>query len=759
MRKLLYHPSIRRLIFFFPFQLLFLHVKKNLLLLSIWGLLFGFITQSLAPRYGVPYLFLNPEYLDEVSPLSYFIIGFACGGFIMAFNIASYTLNSFRFPFLATLSNPFTKYCYNNFIVPVLFLIVYVINIVSFLKGEQIYSVSEIFTMVMGFLGGVTVFVLITLLYFFRTNKDIHRMFGVKPQEAGQDELLHKRYKRRNESWKNPYLIREARDWYVETYLSHPFRTRLVRAVRHYKREMLRNVFSQNYRNAGIYSFTAVITLLMFGFFREVPFLMFPAGASVFLLLTMLIMLPIPLYSFFKGWAPVLLLFFLITLNYMYRMEFFNNINKVYGLDYGAKKASYDNKTLNKFASQKDTSYADFKAMTETLNKWRLKNLKTSGQNGQKPKFVVVCTSGGGLRSSLWTFQSLQYTDSLLHGELLKHIALITGSSGGMIGAAYLRELYLRNLAGKQKDLYSPSYLTDISKDVLNTVAFSIATSDWFVSFQSVKYGTYKYNKDRGYMFEKRLNDNLRNVFAGKSISEYRRVESEAIVPMMIFSPTMVNDGRKLIVSSLPVSFLTQTSTSDKLHTMPLNDGIEFSRFFRKQRADSILFTSVLRMSSTFPYITPIVSLPSEPAIEIMDAGMRDNYGIEVALKYLYTFRNWIATNTSGIVVIQIRDRHKEFPIEDNPSPTIMGALTLPLGGFYGNLFYMQDFSQNQQMEYISSWFDGPVDIVDFQLKNEIPDKISLSWHLTKHEKQKVIKSIDLPENQESIKKLRTLLE
>ena len=759
MRRLLYHPSIRRILFFFPFQLLFLHVKKNLLLLSIWGLLFGFITQTLAPRYGVPYLFLNPEYQDEVSPLSYFIIGFACGGFIMAFNIASYTLNSFRFPFLATLSTPFTKYCYNNFIIPFVFLVVYVVNIISFLKGEQIYSSSEIFIMVTGFLGGVIVFVAFTLLYFFRTNKDIHRMFGVKPQELGFDELLQKRYKRRKESWKNPYLIKETRDWYVETYLSNPFRVRLVRAVLHYKREMLRNVFSQNYRNAGIYSFITIITLLGLGFFREVHSLMFPAGASVFLLLTMLIMLPIPLYSVFKGWAPVLLLFFLVILNSLYSMEFFNNICKVYGLDYETKKASYDNNTINKFASQKDTATADFKSMIETLNKWRIKNLKTTLQKNQKPKFVIVCTSGGGLRSSLWTFQSLQYADSVLQGELLKHTALITGSSGGMIGAAYLRELYWQNQSGKLKGLYNQSYLRDVSKDILNAVTFSIATSDWFVSFQSVKYGGHKYNKDRGYMFERRLNDNLRNVFADKSISDYRLVESEAIVPMMIFSPTMVNDGRKLIVSSLPVSFLTQTSTSDKRHMMPMNDGIEFSRFFREQKASSILFTSVLRMSSTFPYITPIVSLPSEPAIEIMDAGMRDNYGIEVALKYLYTFRNWIATNTSGIVIIQIRDRHKEFPIEENPTPTILEALSRPLGSFYGNLFYMQDFSQNQQLEYISSWFDGPVDIVDFQLKNEIPDKISLSWHLTNHEKQKVINSIDLPENRRAIEQLRGLLE
>ncbi|MBI3502543.1 MAG: patatin-like phospholipase family protein [Bacteroidetes bacterium] len=759
MSRLLDNPNFRRIIFFFPFQLVFLHVKKNLLLLSIWGLLFGFVTQSLAARYGVPYLFLNPEYLDAVNPLSYFIIGFACGGFVMAFNIASYILNSYRFPFLATLSNPFTKYCINNFIIPCSFVLVYVINIISFLSSEQIYSSSEIFSMVLGFLLGFVVFVFLGLFYFFQTNKDIHRMFGVKPPSEEKTMRLLQQQQRKGDSWKNIYLIKESRDWYVETYLAHPFKIRLVRAVRHYKREMLRNVFSQNHRNAAIFSFVTILSLFVLGFFREVHALMIPAGASIFLLLTMFIMLPVPLYSVFKGWAPVVLLVSIVALNFLYRMDFFNNINKVYGMNYGVKPSSYDNKTLNDFASEKDTADADFKAMLEILNKWRLKNLKTTLEKNEKPKFVIVCTSGGGLRSSLWTFQALQYADSLLKGELLKHTALITGSSGGMIGAAYLRELYWQNQAGKVKDLYRPSYRTNISKDILNAVAFSIGTSDWFVSMQSVKYGKNKYNKDRGYIFERRLDENLGNVFSNRRLNDYKPAEAEAKIPMMIFSPTMVNDGRKLVISSQPVSFLIQTSKSDKLNHVPLNDAIEFSRFFRKQNSDSILFTSVLRMSSTFPYITPIVSLPSKPAIEIMDSGMRDNYGIEVALKFLYVFRNWIATNTSGVVIIQIRDRHKEFQIEENPPPTMLTALTRPLGSFYGNLFTMQDLSQNQQVEFISSWFDGKTDVLDFQLQNEIPDKISLSWHLTNHEKNKVLNSINLPENRKSIERLRELFE
>jgi hypothetical protein len=48
--------------------------------------------------------------------------------------------------------------------------------------------------------------------------------------------------------------------------------------------------------------------------------------------------------------------------------------------------------------------------------------------------------------------------------------------------------------------------------------------------------------------------------------------------------------------------------------------------------------------------------------------------------------------------------------------------------------------------------------VVDFELRNEKPDKISLSWHLTKREKKKVVESIHLPENKLAFKRLEVLL-
>jgi hypothetical protein len=131
---------------------------------------------------------------------------------------------------------------------------------------------------------------------------------------------------------------------------------------------------------------------------------------------------------------------------------------------------------------------------------------------------------------------------------------------------------------------------------------------------------------------------------------------------------------------------------------------------------------------------------------------------LETTFRFIKTFNDWIAENTSGIVIIQIRDKHKNVPIDENPSQTLAEALGRPLGSFYGNLFQVQDFNQNQQIQMADLWCKAPIDIIDFELRNELNDRISLSWHLTNKEKKKVSASLFLPENQDAVKKLVGLL-
>ena len=58
-------------------------------------------------------------------------------------------------------------------------------------------------------------------------------------------------------------------------------------------------------------------------------------------------------------------------------------------------------------------------------------------------------------------------------------------------------------------------------------------------------------------------------------------------------------------------------------------------------------------MNTTFPYVLPNVWLPSRPVIDVMDAGLRDNYGQETSLWFMDYFSGWLKENTSGIIILQ----------------------------------------------------------------------------------------------------------
>ena len=438
------HTLFRRIFYSFFFRLILLDLKKNQSLLVFWLIFFGIITDNLATRYGVSYLFLGPEYMNNISFLSYFITGFACGGFIMAYNISSYVKNAFRFPFLATLKNPFFKYCLNNFALPLSFLTLYIIRIFFFLKGEGNINFLEILWMIFAFMAGTTVFLVLSFIYSYKTNKDITKLYGIRSSEF---EAVKVHTKKIMNGQRNPSLIKESRDWYVETYLLTPFKLRLVRSVRHYKKEVLRAVIKQNHNAAFVFQVTSIVTLLLLGLFSHISAFEIPAAASIFLLFTMFIMLFCSFYTWLRGWSTVVFILFLVSFNFLHRIVTPSSLNKAYGLNYDISKAPYNYDQFKLIDKQHYLLNNDINHTLDILKKWKEKNTNPAFPD-KKPKLVFINTSGGGLRSALWTFYTMQRIDSLSKGQFMKSIQLITGSSGGMVGASYIRELY----ALKQKN-------------------------------------------------------------------------------------------------------------------------------------------------------------------------------------------------------------------------------------------------------------------------------------------------------------------
>jgi hypothetical protein len=739
-----------RFVFSFPIQLFIVLLKKNQLLLLYWVILFGFITGNIASRFGIHYLFLDPEYSGSVGWWSFFVIGMMCGAFIMVFNISSYITNAYTFPFIASLARPFMKYTINNFIVPLLFILVYFYELWIFQRHSEFESAGTILIQYAGFITGMALIMTITLAYFFRTSLDIVRMFGMKAADADVSIPLAEHVGKMS-SLRQMLKFKRKLPWRVDTYLSTPLKVKLVRHTGHYSKQMFDSVIRQNHLNAALVEIFVFVMFILLGLFREYKLFQIPAGASLFLLFSMFIMLTSAFRFWVREWAATAFIVLFILFNYFSQFDFAGRQNKVYGLQYPEKKKIYKPYGISTFPAPSKVT-ADSMAEVAALEHWKEKFIGET----EKPKLILINVSGGGLRACMWTFRVLQFTDSITGGKMMEHARLITGASGGMIGAAYYRELSRQQKLGMIPTVNNTTYIENISSDLLNPVGVSLVVNDLFFNMQKFSLGNQRYNKDRAYAFEKYLNNTTDNVL-NKTLSDYFEEEKNAVIPLMILTPAIVNDGKRVIISSLPVSYLMAVQQKENFNYSKLSDCIEYSDYFKDFGAEDSKFTSLLRMNATFPYVLPAVTLPTEPPVQVMDAGMRDNFGLKTTFRYLFAMQNWIEKNTSGIIIYQVRDTRKERNREIRSRGTILENLVSPIGNFYGNLLPVQEYETDEESEYLKMFLNVPVDLIVAEMPS-YEEEISLSWHLTTKEKSYIKAAVHLPANKKSFERLQKLL-
>lgn len=752
--KLPWKQRAKRLIFFFPFQLVLVHIQSNHMLLLSWLFITGMVTDSVLAKYGASNLFLYPEYLGEVNFVSHFLMGLSVGGFIMSFNIASYILNGYKFPILATLNRPFTKYSLNNSLIPIGFLAIYLYQLFTYQTKEELEPLEHVLWNIAGLFMGIGLFISITLSYFLTTNKSVQSIFGdirknkPKPRVRPVGNVFS-----RTEPWYS--FLSRKREWKVSTYLATPYRISLARAIDHYDERMLRTVFAQNHVNASIFELLTIAAIIFFGLYRETPLFKLPAAASIMLILTMVLMLTSAIYSWLRGWSTLAFILILLGYNLVSQNPRYSFQSYAYGLRYNEPLATYSNEQLK--AHSRDTAQldADLANGLEILENWRKHNEALTP--GRKPKVVFINCSGGGLRAAAWSARVMQYLDSTLNGNLMTHTHFLSGSSGGMIGAAYMREVHFRQLQDSTFAFGDYTHFDNISKDLLNAVALNFSLHDWLIRIRQFEYEGQRYTKDRGYAFERQLSENTGYVL-DKTMSDYTMPEYYADIPLMMLAPTITNDGRQLLIGSQPVSYLTQTDFLDNLNHAGLVESVDYRQLFAAHNADSLSILSALRMNATFFYILPNVLLPTDPLTEVMDAGVRDNYGTLNTVRYITAFKDWINEHTSGVVIIQIRDRYKTVDIETQTQRSFVTSLIRPIEAVYDNYLKMQEYSHDGELMQLSGLLKNKLSVLNFQLKRTRSRDISLSWHLTNKEKQRIYDSMNEPENQTSVEILQRLI-
>jgi hypothetical protein len=214
-----------------------------------------------------------------------------------------------------------------------------------------------------------------------------------------------------------------------------------------------------------------------------------------------------------------------------------------------------------------------------------------------------------------------------------------------------------------------------------------------------------------------------------------------------------------MMIGTQPLSFLMQPlHDSARLGTMD-PDAIDFCALFEKQDPMNLRLLTALRMNATFPYVLPNVWLPSKPVIDVMDAGLRDNYGQETTLRFIAAFKDWLRENTAGVVLLQIRDRRSggwENPYE---SDNITELATKPMLLLQNNWHKMQDYVQNDQLSYAENFMGNYLYKIPLQYVPASEEKgAALNFHLTRSERRDVMESLERAENRLALQRFQQLV-
>lgn len=730
--------------FSLPIQLVLLHVKRNQALLFFWIILFATIRGVFLYRFGAHMLFLYPEYLGNVNAVSTLLVGIGFAIFVMSWNITTFILYAKELVFLATTTQPFLKYCINNALIPIVFLIAYLYSAVGFDHQQELLDYFEIAFLAGGFIIGCILANIFAFTWFFAADQTIYR-FAAPGVQATLEKMkaiqgIHKGLK--------------GRHLRVDGYLSGKLRWRIPRDTSHYDATFLDRIFKQHHLSGIISMLLAFASLLVAGYFLDQPYFQLPAAASILVLFAVLIAVAGAISYFLGYWAIPVLGTVLLVFNILYENNLLDNRNKAYGIDYQQSKSTnfYTEESLLAIANV-DSISADSLQDMQMLSTWR-KTYDTA-----QPVLVVACLSGGGMRSATFAANVLQTLDVLTNNRFFQHTRLITGASGGMLGGGWYREMQWRKIdtASKQAAI-QPVDAGQISADLLNPVFSSFVARDLLSPAQPFHYEGFRYTKDRGFAFEDQLNKNTLG-WLDQPISNYSQPELKAQIPMMLLSPVISLDGRSLLIGSRPMRHLMRPLHPTNEWHVDAADAVDFHSLLKGRQPNRLRFLTALRMNATFPYVLPNVWLPTQPIIDVMDAGFRDNAGIENALKWIYFHRKWIAATCKKVVLVEIRDRpHGGFETAQQKG-SVFDWVSRPALLTQTNLFRFQEYQQQWLLQYFKGLLGNQFERVVFEYAPDNKDfPAAMSFHLTNREKRDVTIALSSSNNQQSFKRMQLLL-
>jgi hypothetical protein len=228
---------------------------------------------------------------------------------------------------------------------------------------------------------------------------------------------------------------------------------------------------------------------------------------------------------------------------------------------------------------------------------------------------IVVAASGGGIQAAAWTARVLTGLQSV--SGFSEHLRFISAVSGGSVGALYViasipdcgppaesaahpGRPFDPNAAAQASSLHAVGWGL-VFKDLPRTIAPFFSAPD----------------KDRGSVLEDawKREPRLRHKKTNPLLASWRRNVMEHKCPAVVFNSMSAESGDPLLFA-----------------TVALPSAVAAFDFYRRYPGRDIAITTAVRLSATFPYVSPAARADADDELRqythAVDGGYFDNYGV-----------------------------------------------------------------------------------------------------------------------------------
>lgn len=328
-----------------------------------------------------------------------------------------------------------------------------------------------------------------------------------------------------------------------------------------------------------------------------------------------------------------------------------------------------------------------------------------AASGGAETNLVVVAASGGGILSAAWTTYSLHRLIGA-RPELAREIKLVSGVSGGSVGAAFYASALA---AATEEELASPLALSNVTWEAFNkasasslgAVTYGLAMVDLPRLFTG---GVLNWpSEDRGRHLEnawRRHAQNPTNPMQSARWGMENATLRDATVralngwsPALIFGSTVMETGERLMLTGMDFGGRTTLTRSLAGQRAPT-----FAEYMSTDCCHDLPLWTAVRLSATFPYVTPaargtecFASSAEEPEarlhrqFHLLDGGYYDNYGVAAALDWLEPVLGdrlrGVGPKFNRVLILQLRAFMPAAEGTNMPAGGFRSALAGPIQG------------------------------------------------------------------------------